>query len=211
MAFVHVIDVMRDVEQVVKKCPNGTLQAAYIRAARQLLTESRWLQTSIQGATAAGTVAYAMPSSDPYEEVIGIRAMAFTQSNGQQQPVFVSDPTQWPQNAAPGAPRLYAYIPEGQFALYPTPDAVYPLLVTAILTPKTGQNHINEAILKKWDQGIQAGALAYLLRLKEPWQDMQEAARQDRVFRSAISNAKAEAQKNFQAMAQRATPRPFIV
>lgn len=210
MALVHVLDRMRDVEQVVKKCPNGTLQAAYVRAARELLTESRWYQTSLTGATAADVVAYSL-GSDTYEEVIGIRAMAFTQPNGQQAPVFVSDPTQWPLNAPPGAPRLYAYMPEGQFALFPTPDAVYPLLVTIILTPKAGVNQIDDRILAKWDQGIQAGALAYLLRLKEPWQDMQEAARQEKVYRSAINNAKAEAQKNFQAMSTRATPRQVIV
>lgn len=210
MALVHVLDRMRDVEQVVKKCPNGTLQAAYVRAARQLLTESRWYQASLTGATAADVVAYSL-GSDTYEEVIGIRAMAFTQPNGQQAPVFVSDPTQWPMNAPPGSPRLYAYMPEGQFALFPTPDAVYPLLVTIILTPKAGVNQIDDRILAKWDQGIQAGALAYLLRLKEPWQDMQEAARQERVYRAAISNAKAEAQKNFQAMSTRATPRQVIV
>lgn len=210
MALVHVLDVIRDVGQVVKKCPNGTLQAAYIRAARQLMTESRWYRSALTGATVAGTSVYAL-GSDPYEEVIGIRAMAYTQPNGQQRPVIVGDPTMWPMNAPPGCPLSYAYVPEGQFALYPAPDAVYPLLVTLILTPKAGQNQLDDRILAKWDQGIQAGALAYLLRLKEPWQDMQEAARQDKVFRSAISNAKAEVQKEFQAMPQRATPRRFIV
>lgn len=210
MALVKVLDRIRDVSQYVKRCPNGTLVAAYVRAARQLLTESRWYQSALPGATVAGTQVYSL-GSDPYEEVIGIRAMAYTQTNGQQQPVFVSDPTQWPLNPPQGAPRLYAYMPEGQFALYPPPDAAYPVLVTLILTVKEGVNQIDERVLTKWDQGIQAGALSYLLRLAEPWQNIREADRQDRIYRAAINNAKAEAQKNFQAMATRATPRPIIV
>jgi len=210
MARVAVLDRIRDVAQYAKRCPNGTLVAAYIRAARELLTESRWYLSTLPGATVAGTQAYSL-GSDPYEEVIGIKAMALTMPNGQQRTMDVSDPTQWPMNPTNAQPRVYAYVPEGQFAVYPPPDAAYPLQVSIVLIPKEGVNSIDERLLVKWDRGIQAGALSYLLRMKEPWQDVREADRQDLLFRAAINNAKAEAQKQFQAMSTRATPRQLIV
>lgn len=211
MALVHVLDIARDVAQVCKKCPNGTLQAAIIRSARKFLRESRWYQASLAGATAAGTRAYSL-GSDPYEEVIGIRAMSVTQTNGTVLPVVVSDPTGWNPNGPSGLPRRYAYIPEGQFALDSLPDQVYQLLVTIVLIPKAGQNQIEERVLAKWDQAIQAGALGYLLKLKgEPWYDPAEAERQIRTHQSAINNARADEQREFQRGSQRATPRQVII
>lgn len=211
MALVQVLDISARVLQVARKCPNGTAQRAIIDAARKLLRESRWYRSTLPGATAAGTVAYNM-GSDPYEEIIGIRAMSYTQPNGQIQPIYVSDPTQWLPNIGQGPPRLYAYNPEGQFVLYPTPDAVYPLTVTIVLIPKSGQNKVEERVLAKWDQTIQSGALAYLLKLKgEPWYDPNEAMVQEKFFRSGISNAKADEQRDYQRGSQSVTPRAILV
>lgn len=213
MALVHVLDIARDVAQVCKKCPNGTLEAAIIRSARKFLRETRWYRSALTGSTAANTRAYSL-GSDPYEEIIGIRAMSFTQTSGnssQDWPIGVSDPTGWDPNLSTGSPRRYAYIPEGQFALDPIPDQVYPLTVTLVLIPKSGQNQLEERVLRKWDQAIQAGALDYLLRLKEPWQDINEANAQQKRFQAAINNAKADEQREYQRGAQRARPRQFIV
>lgn len=209
MARVHVLDVIRDVSQRCKGCPNGTLVAAYIRAARSLLRESRWYRSNLTAATTAGARAYSL-GSDPYDEVIGIQAMAATDANGNQRPVFVGLPSSWPLNATDGQPRHFAYVPEGQFALFPTPDAIYPLLITLVLIPKSGQNTIEESVLAKWDTAIQAGALDYLLRLNEPWKDAGEADRQQRAFRAGVNNAKAEAQSGYQFGSRRALPRPFF-
>lgn len=210
MALVHVLDVVRDVAQICKKCPNGTLQAAYIRAARALLRESRWYRRNLTAATTADAQAYSL-GSDPYEEVVGIQAMAVTDPNDQQRVVFNGLPSGWPLNATNGQPRHFAYVPEGQFVLFPTPDAVYPLLITLVLIPKSGQNQIEESILVKWDRTIQAGALDYLLRLNEPWKDVGEADRQRNQFAAGINNAKADAQKGYQFGSSRAIPRGFFV
>lgn len=209
MALVHVLDIAQDVGQICKKCPNGTLQRAIIRSARKFLRESRWYQTAIPGATAAGTRAYSL-GSDPYEEIIAIRAMSITQTNGTVLPVVDSDPSGWNPNGSEGLPRRYAYLPEGQFALDNVPDATYSLLVTVALIPKAGQVHIEERVLSKWDQVIQAGALDYLLRLKEPWQDINEANAQLRRYQAGISNAKADEQRRFQQGSQRAVSRAIF-
>jgi len=209
MAKVHVLDIARDVAQVCKKCPNGTLQAAIIRSARGFLRQSRWYRSALTGATAQGVRAYGL-GSDPYEEVIGIRAMSFTQSNSQPWPLAVSDPTQWWPGTQQGAPRRFAYIPEGQFAIDPLPDGVYPLTLSIVLIPKAGQNQIEESVLAKWDQAIQAGALAYLLNLNEPWRDAHEAQRQSLIYQSGINNAKADEQREYQRGSQRAKPRAII-
>lgn len=210
MALVPVLDIARDVAQLCPKCPNGTLQSAIIRSARKFLRESRWYTSALQGASASDVRAYSM-GSDPYEEICGIRAMSVTQTNGTVLVVNVSDPNSWNPNGPRGLPRRYAYIPEGQFALDPLPDAVYSLLLTVVLIPKAGQNKLEETVLTKWDQAIQAGALDYLLRLKEPWRDIKEADEQQRRFQSFINNAKADEQRAYQRGSQRATPRQAIV
>lgn len=210
MAMVSVLDVIADVAQVCKKCPNGTLQRAYIRSARALLTESRWHTSILPAALTIGQQSYDI-GSDPYEEIIGVQSMSYTQSNGQQQPVFVSDPGGWRPNPGQGAPRLYAYIPEGQLAVHPLPDQAYPVTINLVIVPKAGQNSLDDRVLRKWDRAIQAGTLAYLHSLKgEPWYDPNEAIRQGKIHQAAINNAKAEVQRRYQAGSQRATPRAFI-
>lgn len=210
MALIHVLDIARDVAQVCKKCPNGTLEQAIIRSARKFLRESRWYTTAVPGATTADVPAYSL-GSDPYEEIIGLRAMSLTQDNGSTMALHVSDSTLWQANPGTGTPTRYAYVPEGQFVLNVVPDKTYSLTATVILIPKAGQNKIEERVLSKWDQAIQAGALAYLHSLKsEPWYDPNEAVRQERIHQSAINNARADEQRQYQRGSQRARPRGVI-
>lgn len=209
MALVHVLDISQRVAQRCAGVPNGTLQRAMIDAARKLLRESRWYQTSLAGATAADVRAYSL-GSDPYEEIVGIKAVSVTQTNGTVVPVHIGDASSWSPNGNTSLPRTYVYLPEGQIALNPIPNAIYSMLVTIVLIPKVGQNRIEERVLAKWDQTIQAGALAYLLKLNEPWKDLNEAMLQERIFRSGISNAKADEQRQFQAGSQIARARAIF-
>lgn len=209
MALVHVLDVSQRVAQRCAGVPNGTLQRAMIDATRKLLRESRWYQTSITGATVADARGYSL-GSDPYEEVIGIKAVSVTQANGTVLPVYIGEAGSWRPDGDTALPRTYVYVPEGQIAFNPIPDAVYPLLITAVLIPKAGQNKVEERVLAKWDQAIQAGALAYLLTLNEPWKDPNEAMIQERIFRAGISNAKADEQRQYQAGSRIARPRAIF-
>lgn len=211
MANVPVLDVIADVAQIVRQAPNATLIGAYIRAARKFCRETRWCRATLAGSTTDGTQAYSL-GSDPYLEVLGLKAVSAQEGSGQPWALTVSNTTDWPQGADNGRPRFYSYVPEAQFALHPTPDAVYSLTLTLVLQPKAGTNQLPERLLTKWDQALQAGALAYLLNLPGmPWTDAQQALVQQRLFQSEINNARADEQREFNAGTQMIRRRPFVV
>jgi hypothetical protein len=211
MALVEVMDVARDVAQQVKRCPTGTLVAAYVRAARAFCGETRWYRSGLPGLTTADVRSYSM-GSDPFEEVIGIRSMSALKEGGKPGgawPVVVSDSTGWAP-AQSGAPRRYCYVPEGQFALDPVPDGIYELDVTIILQPRLGQNKVAEVLLTRWDRAFFHGALAYLLTLNEPWKDANMAIVHGKAFQAQINNARAAEQRAYNAGSVRARPRQII-
>ena len=109
-------------------------------------------------------------------------------------------------------PVRYQYLPEAQFAVDPLPNDAYSLLITLIVQPKEGATQIPAAPLLKYSNEIEAGALSYLLAVPgQPWSDRKEADKQAAVFRSGVSNGKAEAQRNFNVGSQRIRPRQFLV
>ena len=214
MNFVSVFDQLRNVAMVARKCPTPTLQSAYVTAFRDWCTQTQWLRVTIPGFTTADQQIYSM-GSDPLLEIIAIYAMSVTQTiggNPQSLAVDASDSGTWPLNMPNALPRRYAYVPEGQFALNPTPDDTYGLTITAIVSPVDNVREIPDGPLRKYSTVFEAGALAYLLAMKDTvWFNPAEAQRQERMFRAGIANGKAEVQRNFNTGAQRVRPRPFIV
>ncbi len=196
---VNVFDQLQDVAQVVRRCPNPTLVAAYVRAARKFCTETRWLRREVVGVTVAGTRQYSLGSDDDLD-IVGIRAMTGASSTPNQSwPLTPADPTGWNSNAQPGMPRQYCYVPEGQFAVHVPPDAAYTLTVTVEVAPKKGTTVLPEELLVKWDRGIADGATEYLLNLpQQPWSNPALAAQKyGRQMQAAINNARGEVQRAF--------------
>lgn len=213
MANVAVLDVMADVAQLVRQAPNGTLIGAYIRAARRFCRESRWYRATLPGQTVAGTPLYSL-GSDPYLEVLGLKAASANRLTGDTKswPLTLGDTTAWDPNAQQGRPKQYAYVPEGQVALFPTPDAAYALTLTLVLQPKAGATQLPEELLVKWDQTLQAGALSYLYSLDDvPWSNPRKAETNEAIFKAGISNAKADEQREFNAGTRFIQRRPFLV
>lgn len=210
--FVDVFGQLQNVAQIARKCPTPVLRRAYVTAMRDWCFQTQWLRVTIPGATVANTPQYNL-GSDPLIEIVAVFAMSGQLNNGtppSQWPMGPSDPTTWNPAIGPTQPQVYAYIPEGQIALYPTPDQVYNIVTTAIVQPKEGVTDIPEAPLRKYSTTFEAGALAYLLAMKDTvWSNPAEAARQARIYGSGISNGKAEVQRSYNTGSQRATPRPF--
>ncbi|MBX3603188.1 MAG: hypothetical protein KF863_21415 [Rubrivivax sp.] len=201
MANVPVLNVIADVAQLVRNAPNPTLIAAYVRAARKFCRESRWLRVELLGQAEADTRVYSL-GSDPYLEVLGLRAAsaARTSGNTKRWPLTVSATDGWDPNAGPGKPQRYAYVPEAQVAIDPVPDGAYDLTLTLVVQPKAGVNELPEELLVKWDQVLQAGALAYLFAIPgQTWTDLAESKRQAAVLQSGINNARADEQREFNA------------
>jgi hypothetical protein len=70
---------------------------------------------------------------------------------------------------------------------------------------------VPSAGLVQFSNEIEAGALAYLLRIPgEPWTDPTMAERHERDFRAGVANAKAQVQRSHNMGAQRVRPRPFM-
>lgn len=215
MSLVQVNDQLANIAQIVRRCPTVTLRRAFVSAYRTFCDATKFVTVNATGATEAGTAQYAL-GSDPYLEIIGLRAVQLSQTVGgraQAWPAVPSDPSTWDPNMPDGRPTLYAYVPHGQFVLHATPDAVYDVSYTAIVQPKTENvSWVPSEGLSQFSNAIEAGALAYLLRIPgEPWTDPNMAERHDRDFRVGISNAKAQAQRNHNMGSQRLRPRPFFV
>ncbi len=213
MAQVQVLERMRDVQQYVRRAPNGTLISAYIRAARKFCRETRWFRSTLVGQTVADTRLYSL-GSDTYMEVVGLRAVSAQQLDGSGQPwqLATSDPAGWYPGFRPSQPQRYAYIPEGQIAIDPLPDKAYTITMTLQLQPKAGVTSLPEGLLVKWDQALQDGALMYLLNIPDqPWTNPQQAELHRRAFQAAINNARADEQRAYNTGTVFIRKRPFIV
>lgn len=216
MNLVALDDQLANIAQIVRKAPKITLRRAYTRALREWCQQTQWLRVTVPGSTTANVEDYGL-GTDPNLDIIAIRAVSLTQAIGTTPQTYglrPSDSTQWNPNATPAAPQQYCYVPEGRFALYPTPDAVYTLSIGLIITPKetAAAAQIPGDPLVKYSNDIEAGALAYLLAIPgQPWTDAAAAARYGRDFASAISNGKAEVQRAYNTGSQRVRPRPFVV
>lgn len=215
MNFVALDDQLANIAQIVRKAPKITLRRAYTRAMREWCQQTQWLRVTIPGATTANTEIYGL-GTDPNLDILAIRAMSLTQVVGTTPQTYglrPSDSSQWNPNATHAAPRQYCYVAEGSFALFPTPDAVYTLSISAIVMPKetSAAAQVPADPLVKYSNDIEAGALAYLLAIPgQPWTDEAAAARYQRDFTSGISNGKAEVQRAFNTGSQRVRPRPFL-
>lgn len=212
MNFADVFNQLRNIAIVARKCPTPVLQTAYVTAVRDFCSQTRWLTTTVPGMTTADLQLYSL-GADALLEIVGIKAMSVTfGSTPQTLPVLVGDPESWSPNRSTDLPRSYAYVPEGQFSLFPVPDQVYDLTVTVQVSPVDNAREIPEILLPKFSSVFEAGALAKLLAIpQQPWTDIVEARRQERIFLSGISNGKADVQRNYNTGSQRVRPRPFVI
>ena len=215
MNYVDTRDQVVNIAQIVRRCPTITLTRAFGRAYRDWARQTQYLRVAIAGATVANTQQYDL-GSDPYVEIVAVYAVqgTYTPAGGSAQNWALppSDSSTWDSNAQPNTPQTYCYVPQAQIALYPIPDQVYDLLVTAIVQPKEDAAQVPETGLVKYRDGIEAGALAYLLEIPgQAWTNPQAALIQRARFQSSINNGKAEVQRAFNTGSVRARPRAFVV
>jgi hypothetical protein len=222
MEFVDTFTQLREVAQIVRKCPTATLKRAFINAARDFAGQSHWLRmhvsmstTDIQSGLDGDYEINLDGNEAQYLEVVGIRddIIGIDTSGSQEQEFRIrpGDESKWRMLQDPSQPRYYAYKPEGMFNLTPPPDITYLLRITAVVQPQDGAERMPSDLFKRWSTPIQAGALEYLLMLPgQPWTDKSEAVVQGKVFRAGINNAKADAQRRFNTGSQRMAPRRFV-
>jgi hypothetical protein len=212
MNMVDVNDQLANIAQIVRRAPSIVLARAFVRAYRDFCNQTRWLKVNVAGSTVSGDTQYDL-GTDTYTQIIGFAAVQATDSQGQKWNLQGSVSSMWDPNRGNDRPMAYAYVPDGQLALYPTPNAVYTLLVSAIVQPKSETvSQIPAECLSKYSNEIEAGALAYLLMIpNEPWTNPQLAQVWGAQFRSGIANAKADVQRQHQTGSQRVMGRAFLI
>lgn len=213
MTQTALIDIIPDIAQIARKCPPATLVRALNRAAREFCKQTRWMRLTLQGETEADTQLYSM-GADQDLEIIGLKAVssAARTGNTRARALTVSTPTGWLPGQPTGAPQRYAYVPEAMVALNPTPDAIYDLLLTIVVQPTLASNSVPSQLLVRWDRAIKDGALAYLHDIQgQPWSNPEQAQVKQRAFKSAINNARADEQRDYQSGTFIARRRPFVV
>lgn len=209
-----VINLIRDVAQLIRPCPRETMLNAYVRAARQFCGETRWYRVNLDAATVANQQLYSL-GSDPFLEVVDVPYVSMVTNPGVNQPnivPLVNQPSNaFNPNVESDTPIWFSYIPEAQIAFSPIPDSVYPVSMTLVVQPRDGVTEIPDEILPKWRLAFEAGALAYLFGLAgEPFANPNEAAKYAAIFRSYVNSGKASVAMGFQSGSQRATPRRFV-
>lgn len=140
--------------------------------------------------------------SDPYNEICGISAIDITDANNKVDGLTERKSSEFDLNDVAGIPEFYQYVPEGQFVVHTKPDAVYRLSVGLILQPKKGSNSVDDTLLVNWDKTMEAGALAYLLQLDQPWKNGVQAEKNRLLFNADINRATMSAQSGYNAGAQ---------
>jgi hypothetical protein len=182
MAQIRVYDLLGPIRQVCRGCPTTVLNEAYINAVRQFCHHSKWFISTLPGQTVAGTKTYNL-GSDPYSEIIGMPAISLAESATMTRALNPGTSVAWDPDDTSNIPEEFEYVPEAQFSLHPTPNAIYDVTVSIALQPKIGANSIEEALVPKWDVAFRAGALASLLRIPGmAWTDKAEANAQEARF-----------------------------
>ncbi len=209
-----IIDLVPEVGQFVRKCPQTMLVRAYLRAMREFCAQSRWLRVAatlntIDELTTVGVSTYMLDSGDATLEIVGVRDVKGFE---------VGSPTNWwpikPRDStlfAPtgnGQPTRYAYVPEGSIELWQTPDKAYGVGIVAAVQPVLTATAAPDALLAKWKQVIEAGALAYLYETpRVAWNNLTMADNKRKLFMAGIANAKGDEQRGFNQGAVRVRPR----
>jgi len=220
MNYVEVFPQLRNIGQIIRRCPTPVLRQAYVQSLRDWCNQTHWLRKDITTAAVSnsgGNGAYYVPltgDDDTYLEVIAIRSLKGIDTTPSRPREFVikpGDPLKWDLTQDVGEPRWYAYRPESQFDLFPSPDIDYTYRITAVLQPKDDARYVPEEPLLKHRRVIEAGALAHLFTIpKQPWSDRNEALMQMKVFQAGVNNAKADAQRSHNTGSQRIAPRRFL-
>lgn len=189
MAVIAVSTLLTPLRQAARNYPEPLLIEAYVRAAQEFCQRSRWLTANVAAVTVADEPQYSL-GSDPYAEVNGIRAIDITGLDAKIGPLTERVSSQWDKNADPGMPELYQYVPEGNFALHPTPDQAYNLTITVTLQPKDGATSIDSTLPINWKRTIEKRAMANVLSIPGmPWTDLRRAEVLEQRFNAECHSA----------------------
>ena len=204
MSQVAIATLLGPVLQMAPNCPESIAIDAYVSAARRFCNRTRWLVSTLIGSTVAPVGAVGTPvynlGSDTYNEIVGISAVSLRLNTTEGRPLTRSSSGSWDPDEPFGSPEVYEYIPQGQIALHPTPNAIYNLSIGLVLQPKLGSNSIDDRLLVNWADAFVSGALGTILDIKgQPWSDARRAAVEQGNFNGEVSKGKSDVAAGYNA------------
>jgi hypothetical protein len=128
--------------------------------------------------------------SDTYNEIIGISGISISRTATDTVALEEKSTVEWDPDDVATVPVYFKYVPEGQFAVHPKPNAAYALSVGIFMQPKRGSNSLDDTLLTHWEYALQAGALSYLMAIPEqPWSNANLASRHELIFMDWMNRA----------------------
>lgn len=199
--------------------PDPTIDQALIRAARKLCSESWYVLRYEDVTTTPADFTTSPPTlNNIYQltdgvtlELVAIKNWMLLQPNGIWIPGAGALGPDIDPNLQPGIPRGLQLRPPNEVRIAPPPFAAYTFRVGCVVQPVIGASVLPIELSRKYYRGVAAGALEWLLKIPGDSQNMQMAGVYGAEFKSAISNAKADAQRGNTFGTLRVRPKPFIV
>jgi hypothetical protein len=209
-----IVDLLQDIAQKIRPCPQITLQRAYLRAAREWCRQSQWYGVNVDAVLTVDTASYDINQLGQLEalniESVSLQPLPVA-SGVRRVPLNRGDATQFVPDNTSGQCRRFAYIPEGVLMFDPPPDRAYPVTVRILCQPTRSATTIPDELVVKWQTAFELGALSYLYDLSgEPWANPAEAKIKASEFRSRINDGKADKQRGYVVGSVRARPQPFV-
>ncbi len=206
-----IADIVPLVRPFVPQCPEPTIADAILRAARMFCNQTWYVRRNVEFDTVANTGEYTVNDAVDLE-LIAVKAVQLTGNDRSVAPLSPVPLGAVYPGYAPATPLWYQFVPYNTLVLYPTPDTTYEVKATLIVQPTASTENLPDELINKWADGLAAGALAWLSKIPgQSWTNLNVAQMQDAVFKSAISNAKAEVQRSYLPGALRARPRAFVI
>lgn len=196
-----ILDLVPEVAEVVRRCPNPVLVRAYRNAAREFCVQSRWLRkTTTLESIDASTDTYGLTLIEAGNDVVGIVddmrgfEIGDKQKNWRLRPM---DMRGMPVVSS-GRPVRYAYVPEGIVRFFPPPDRDYGIDARVCVMPSIDATGIDPSLVTKWKEVLEQGALSKVYAIgRQAWSNplLAEAARKR--FMAGIANAKGDEQRGY--------------
>lgn len=170
------------------------------RAARTFARESMASQETIITAAAASSAVIVVDVPDAQVEPVGVLWIEGVASH-RIHPVTLEniqslDPL-W-RTRQPGTPTCFVMETIDEITLVPAPlDAIDTIYVRACYQPTMTASKIDAALVRHYEEGLIDGALYRILRMPNcSWSNPQAAQQAQERYETAISRARADAQKN---------------
>jgi hypothetical protein len=195
----------------VPGCPDSVAINAVKQAAIEFCNQSRiWREQLTDLSTAQGTPDYSLVGLVPADsEVLAVHKVQHDDLSKPLSTIAKQHLDRYRLTSTEEKPYYFNGDDPMTLRLYPTPDAVYTLLVWASLKPTRASTEGPEFLYNNWLEPIAHGAKARLKAMSRPWADKNMIKFHRREFINGWVEARIRDSKSHIQSGTAAVPRPF--